>query len=160
MELCRDEKGNALLAVEPLEEAKLEAVNFTHCLAVVRVGDDYLLGWNNWRGRFEIFGGGREAGESPRECIRRECEEELGIRDVEIQYLGAMKFWLTPDYFSKEERIEYGGLYGISLPQTDLDALTAQIRDRDEILRLGFYRQIKGREPIAVIDEKLLEFFP
>ena len=159
--LCRDEKGNLLLAVEPIEEDALaKDPHFTHCLAVVKVGDEHLLGWNNWRKRFELFGGCREEGETPRVCILREWREELGFQGGEIQYLGAMKLRLIADYFSHEARTESGGLYGITLPAAPIAALSAGIQDRAEIARLGFYSQVKGKEPIAEIDEKLLEFFP
>ena len=34
-----------------------------------------------------------------------------------------------------------------------------KINDRDEIVKLAFYRDIKDKEPIAPIDEKLLEYY-
>lgn len=70
-----------------------------------------------------------------------------------------MKVRLMPDYFSTVERVEYGDLYGISLPDRSIRPLFGQIRDKDEIGGLAFYSQIKGRKPIALIDEILLEYF-
>ena len=70
-----------------------------------------------------------------------------------------MKFLMKPDYFSPDERIEFGGLYGITLPETSLDELYSQVRDKDEITKLAFYNHIKDKEPIAVIDEKLLDYY-
>ena len=70
-----------------------------------------------------------------------------------------MKFLLQPDYFSPKKRIECGGLYGITLPYTDIDDLYAQVEDKKEITKLAFYSQIKDKEPIARIDEKLLRYF-
>lgn len=55
-----------------------------------------------------------------------------------------MKFLMQSDYFSSEERIEYGGLYGITLPNLCIEEL---------------YTQIKDKKPIAIIDEKLLNYF-
>lgn len=52
----------------------------------MRVGDDYLMGWNKWRQDWEIFGGCREDNETLRECIMRECSEELGLTNVEKVY--------------------------------------------------------------------------
>ena len=41
----------------------------------------WLAQWNSrWR-RFHLVGGHRESGESFRECVVREIEEELGLRD-------------------------------------------------------------------------------
>ena len=158
--ICKDQDGNLLLSVDPLDEAELSKDPlFTHCLAVVKVGNEYLLGRNKWRNRYEIFGGCAEKGETARECIVRECGEELGFTAADITYLGAMRFRLKPDYFSKEERIELGGLYGVTLPETDINDLYGMIRDREEITGLALYSRVKDREPIALIDEKLLEYY-
>lgn len=158
--ICKDEDGNILISVENMDEAALSADPlFTHCLAVVKTGNEYLLGRNKWRNRYEVFGGCAEKGETARECIVRECSEELGFDSGRITYLGAMRFLLKPDYFSKQERVELGGLYGIALPAMSLDELSGRIRDREEITKLALYSRVKDREPIALIDEKLLEYF-
>ena len=158
--ICSDPDGNILLSVEDTDEAELSGDPlFTHCLAVVRVGDEYLLGRNRWRNRYEIFGGCAEKGETARECILRECSEELGFVFTDITYLGAVRFLLKPDYFSQNERIELGGLYGITLPEMSVDDLYGRIRDKEEITALALYSRIRGREPIALIDETLLEYY-
>ena len=78
--ICKDQDGNTLISVENMDEGKLSGDPlFTHCLAVVKVGNEYLLGRNKWRNRYEIFGGCAEKGETARECIVRECGEELGL---------------------------------------------------------------------------------
>ena len=158
--ICRDQDGNILVMIEKMSEEELsESPLFTHCLAVVKAGGEYLLGRNKWRNRYEIFGGCREKGESARDCILRECNEEFGFASADITYIGTMKLRLKPDYFSKEEREELGGLYGISLPDTSLEDLYSRIKDKEEITELGFYSQVKDKEPIAQIDEKLLEYY-
>jgi len=56
--ICKDQDGNILVSIEKMSEKELsESPLFTHCLAVVKVGDEYLLGRNKWRNRYEIFGG-------------------------------------------------------------------------------------------------------
>lgn len=158
--ICKDQDGNILVSVDNIDEEELSKnPKFTHCLAVVKVGDEYLLGRNKWRNRFEIFGGCAEKGESARECIVRECNEEFGFESSDITYLGAIRLLLKPDYFSKEERIEFGGLYGVALPKMSINSLIEAIKDKEEITQLAFYSQIKDIEPIAEIDEKLLGFF-
>ena len=159
--ICKDQDGNLLISIDEVdEEALSKDPLFTHCLAVVKIGNDYLLNRNKWRNRYEIFGGCIEKGESAHECIIRECFEELGLMSPDITYLGAMRFLLKPDYFSKSERIELGGLYGITLPgTTSLDDLYNNVADKEEIARLALYSQIKGKEPIALIDEKLLGYY-
>jgi len=158
--ICKDGDGNILVSIEKISEEELsKSPLFTHCLAVVKVGDEYLLGRNKWRNRYEIFGGCREKGESARDCILRECNEELGFASPDITYIGTMRLLLKPDYFSKEEREELGGLYGISLPNISLEDLYSRIKDKEEITELRFYSQVKDKEPIALIDEKLLEYY-
>ena len=158
--LCRDQDGNILVSIETMSEEELsESPLFTHCLAVVKAGDEYLLGRNRWRNRYEIFGGCREKGESPRDCILRECNEEFGFASADITYIGTMRLLLKPDCFSKEEREELGGLYGISLPDISPEDMYSRIKDREEITDLRFYSQVRDKEPIARIDEKLLEYF-
>lgn len=158
--ICKDDDGNVFISLESISEVILsENQLLTHCLAVVKIGNDYLLGWNKWRNRYEIFGGCIESGETARECIIRECYEELGIHDVNIVYIGAMKYLMQPDYFSSNERIEYGGLYGITLSNVSIEDIYSQIKDKDEITKLALYSQIKNSEPIALIDEKLLDYF-
>ena len=156
--ICKDEDGNIFLSLNRIDEEQLEkSQQLTHCLAVVKSGDDYLLGWNRWRKRYEIFGGCIEKNETPRECIVRELYEELGVKSDSCEYIGAMKFYMMPDYFSKDKRIEIGGLYGIVLNGISIDDMI--VKDRDEIVKLAWYSQIRGKEPIAIIDEKLLEYF-
>lgn len=160
MNICEDNDGNIFVSFEHTDEAMLtENPLLTHCLAIVKLDSDYLLGWNKWRGRYEIFGGCIEKEETARECIVRECGEELGLCGIELEYLGAMKFLMKPDYFSPIERTEYGGLYGITLHGMSVSDIYEQIKDKEEIVKLGLYSQIKGIEPIAEIDEKLLEYY-
>ena len=158
--ICKDENGNALISIENMDESLLtKNPLLTHCLAIVKIGNDYLLGWNKWRQRYEIFGGCIENGESARECINRECYEELGIQDADMHYIGAMKFLLKPDYFSSDERIEYGGLYGVALNDIGIEEIYRAIQDKEEITEIALSSQVKNRELIALIDEKLLEYF-
>ena len=63
--IVRDNKGNELLDIIYVDEdnadMKYEPIN--HCLAVVKIENDYLMGWNKWRQEWEIFGGCREDNE-------------------------------------------------------------------------------------------------
>lgn len=159
--LIKDVKGNELLDLVKPDEDKADAEYqpITHCLAVVKVGGDYLLGWNKYRQEWEIFGGCRENGETIRKCVERECEEELGIKDGGYSYLGLMHFHLAPGYFNSEWHYEYGALYGISLPADCMKTIEAYRTDKEEVERLAFYSDVKGKEPIALIDEYLLKYW-
>ena len=60
--------------------------------SIVKCEDDYLLGYHKWRDDWETFGGLREEGEGIRECIVRETEEELGLKNVNFEYLGIVHY--------------------------------------------------------------------
>lgn len=159
--ICKDSRGNEF--VEMIDIGEDEVTKYfspvTHCLAVVIVDGEYLLGWNNWRKDWEIFGGCIEDGESVRQCIVRECYEELGISNMQIDYIGLMHFHLAPDYFSTEYRKEYGCLYGITLKQEDLSKMEQFRLDREEIGKIALLKNIPKDERIAEIDHALLHYY-
>lgn len=159
--IVKDAKGSELLEIIDVPEEQAEKMYnpVNYCLAVVKVGNEYLMGWNHWRKDWEIFGGCKEDGEDMRQCIIRECKEELGIENVEFRYLGLMYDKMAPDYFNPEWHYEYGGLYGITLPEEALNDIEKYRTDKEEIEKLAFYSEIHKKEPIAAIDEKLLEFW-
>jgi 8-oxo-dGTP diphosphatase len=131
-----------------------------HALVVVKMDDDYLLGWHKWRNDWETFGGLMEEGESLRECIERECEEELGVKGLEFEYLGIIHYYMPPGYWVKEWHEEYGGLYGITLHQNMIPIMEKKRQDKDEIGEIALLSDLKKRkENIDEINEKLLEFY-
>lgn len=135
-------------------------VNLNHALVIVKIEDDYLLGWHKWRNDWETFGGLMEAGESLRDCVAREFEEELGIRHADFEYLGVVHYRMPPDYWFNEWHEEYGGLYGITLSRDVIQIMEKNRHDRDEIGKLGLYSELKAqKENIDEINEKLLEFY-
>jgi 8-oxo-dGTP diphosphatase len=159
--LVKDAKGNELLEIISVDEntAQAKYSPVSHALAVIKFGNDYLMGWNNWRKDWEIFGGMIEEGESLRECVSRECNEELGITNAQFTYLGLLKFNLAPSCFNKKWHIEYGGLFGVSFPAESFDLIKNSVGDKDEIGEVNLYSQLSKEEKIAEIDEKLLEYW-
>ena len=158
--LVKDSKENELLEIIEVSEVE-EMKNYApvnHALLVVKIGEEYLLGFNKWRQNWEIFGGCMEEGESLRECIIREAKEELGLEGVEFTWIGLMHDKLAPGYFNPEWHEEYGGLYGVTLPKEMLVEIEKSREDKEEIGKLAFYSRVQG-EDIAAIDEKLLEFY-
>ena len=99
--LAVDQAGNELLDFIKIteEDAASQFSQVSVCLLVVKIGEDYLMGFNHWRKCWEIFGGCPEEGETMREAMVREAKEELGI-DCEPQWLGLAHFEMQPDYFS------------------------------------------------------------
>lgn len=57
--VVKDCNGNELVRVIKITENEANKLYkpITHCLAIVMVGNEYLLGWNKWRKDWEIFGG-------------------------------------------------------------------------------------------------------
>lgn len=99
--LVKTDNGSELLEIASVDEnAAAELYSpINCCLGVVKLGGDYLLGWNKCRQDWEIFGGCREDGESLRECMDRECLEELGLSGLDWTFLGLMHCRMAPDYF-------------------------------------------------------------
>lgn len=159
--IIKDSNGNELLAILNVSEesAEQQYSPVTHALLVVKIGEEYLLGWNKWRQDWEIFGGCKEEGETLRQCVAREAEEELGLSGVEYTYLGLMHYKMAPGYFNPEWHEEYGALYGVTLPEEMLKEIEANRADKEEIERLAFYSQVKGKEKVAEIDEALLRYW-
>lgn len=155
---------NGAEVIERIQIDETEAMNkytaINHALVIVKIEGDYLMGWHKWRNDWETFGGLIEDGEALRECITRECEEELGLNDINFEYLGILHYNMPPDYWVKEWHEEYGGLYGITLSREVLAIIEEKRHDKDEIGEIAFYSDIKRRnEIIDEINEKLLEFY-
>ncbi len=155
---------NGAQIIEKLNISEDEALqtlpNLNHALVIVKIDDDYLLGYHKWRDDWETFGGLIEEGERLRECIERECEEELGINNIDFKYLGIVHYYMPPDYWNKEWHEEYGGLYGITLSREMIEIIEKSRLDKDEIGEIGLYSELKAHgKNIDEINEQLLEFF-
>lgn len=158
--LAIDKAGNKLLEFIKIEEedAALRFSPITVCLLVVKIGKDYLMGFNHWRKGWEIFGGCPEEGESLREAMVREAKEELGI-DCIPEWLGIAHFEMQPDYFSNVVREEYGAIFGVSLDEKSLEQIEELRIDREEIEKIALLKEISTNEEIRELDRKLTEFY-
>ncbi len=142
------------------DEALQRFPDLNHALLIVKIEGDYLLGYHKWRSDWETFGGIIEEGEALRECITRECKEELGISNIEFEYLGVVHYYMPPGYWIKEWHDEYGGLYGVTLSKELIKVIEEKRQDREEISAIRLYSELKAQgENIDEINEKLLEFF-
>ncbi len=155
---------NGAQIIEKLNISEDEAIqtlpNLNHALVIVKIENDYLLGYHKWRDDWETFGGLIEKNESLRECIERECEEELGINNIDFKYMGVVHYYMPPDYWNKEWHEEYGGLYGITLSKEMIEIIEKSRLDKDEIGEIGLYSELKAcGKNIDEINERLLEFF-
>lgn len=158
--LAVDQAGNKLLDFIKIteEDATSRFSQVSVCLLVVKIGEDYLMGFNHWRKCWEIFGGCPEEGETMREAMVREAKEELGI-DCEPQWLGLAHFEMQPDYFSNEVREEYGAIFGVSLSEEYLEQIEKMRIDREEIEKIALLGEISSGEEVRELDRKLTEFY-
>ena len=158
--LAVDQAGNKLLDFIKIteEDAASQFSQVSVCLLVVKIGEDYLMGFNHWRKCWEIFGGCPEEGETMREAMVREAKEELGI-DCIPEWLGLARFEMQPDYFSNEVREEYGAIFGVSLSEEYLEQIEKMRIDREEIEKIALLGEISSGEEIRELDRKLTEFY-
>ncbi|MCH5296212.1 MAG: NUDIX hydrolase [Ruminococcus sp.] len=158
--IVMDENGNELIDIIKIGENEIDNYSpVNHALLVVKIDDDYLFGWNHFRKSWEIFGGCIENGEGAKQCIIREANEELGLDNADVTFIGLMKYKKVTDYFNPNPHIEYGGLYGITLQKSKLNSIRNHRKDRAEIEKLSLYSNIADRENISIIAEKLLEYW-
>ena len=158
--LAIDQSGNKLLEFIKIteEDEVMQFSPITVCLLVVKIGNDYLMGFNHWRKGWEIFGGCPEEGETMREAMVREAKEELGI-DCIPEWLGLAHFEMQPDYFSNVVREEYGAIFGVSLGEEYLEQIEKLRIDREEIEKIALLGEISSDEEIRELDRKLTEFY-
>jgi 8-oxo-dGTP diphosphatase len=158
--LAIDQSGNKLLEFNKIteEDAGLQFSPITVCLLVVKIGKDYLMGFNHWRKCWEIFGGCPEEGETLREAMVREAKEELGI-NCRLEWLGLARFEMQPDYYSNMVREEYGAIFGVSLGEEYLEQIEKMRIDREEIEKIALLGDISSDEEIRELDRKLTEFY-
>lgn len=155
-----DERGDELIDIFKINENEINNYSpVNHALLIAKIDNDYLLGWNHFRKSWEIFGGCIEKNETSRECIIREANEELGLKSLDYIFVGLMKYKKAPSYFYPEWHIEYGGLYGITLPRSMLNIINNHRKDRAEIEKLSLYSDIIDKDSISVIGKKLLEYW-
>ncbi|MBO0812349.1 MAG: NUDIX domain-containing protein, partial [Microlunatus sp.] len=112
--LARNEHGYLLLGFGPGVEHRLDHDQDTPLNAsfvVVDRAGSVLLVFDNWRRHWELPGGGREPGESPRTAAVRELFEETGLWTEKLIFVGVSSYQSPPD--SRHERV---AVYRTTLP--------------------------------------------
>ena len=96
--IVKDSAGNELLAVIDVSEelAEQQYSTVTHALLVVKIGEEYLLGWNRWRQDWEIFGGCKEEGETLSPSERETFSKWHNVSSINTESISnGLKFWST-----------------------------------------------------------------
>lgn len=73
------------------EEEITEYPNVTGSYAIVKIGDKYLIGYNDWRNQWEFPAGGIEAGETARQAACRELMEETHQSSQDMVFVGLFR---------------------------------------------------------------------
>ena len=103
-----------LLDIRTIEESELSSrVPLPASLVVVVLTNTILMIFDRWRQQWELPGGMREPGETPRQTATRELTEETGIESVDLHFAALAEFDLR-----SPPRREYAAIYRTDLPAT------------------------------------------
>ncbi len=106
MGIITDIDGNVFVNISNTDELWIEKQYspITHCLAVIKINNDYLFGWNKWRSRYEIFGGTIEKNETAREYLSNISIEEIAKQMKDQDEIGKVE--LLSNIIDKESIAE------------------------------------------------------
>lgn len=110
----RDQVGNVLVDLRMIEESDLPTLGsripLLASFIVVVLDTTILMIFDSWRRQWELPGGMREAGETPRQAAMRELTEETGIKAGELHFVAVAEFDLR-----LPSRREYTAVYRTEL---------------------------------------------
>jgi 8-oxo-dGTP diphosphatase len=144
-----NKRGDVFAAFHRCQEESIPAhlCPITHALIVVTQGDKNLLLFNVWKKHWELPGGIREEGETPRECALRELEEETNQKVTDAEFRGVMEFRLQPDH-----RTEFGALYRATLMEP------RPFQANSEASEIVFWDGVSDIGDVERIDAELLDY--
>lgn len=152
--LARNEHGYKLLSFEPGEEHRLDQDHGSPLAAsfvVVERAGSVLLVFDNWRKHWELPGGGREPGESPRTAAVRELREETGLQTEDLIFVGVSSYESPPD--DLHERV--------AVYRTELDAEAADpvplFEPDAEIGAVRWWDPASSREGVDPLDATIID---
>ncbi|WP_054024099.1 NUDIX domain-containing protein [Bacillus sp. FJAT-28004] len=92
MSITSNKDGFELLACIAMKEDELRMDEpLAGSYAVIKCGERYLICFNKWRKQWEVPAGGREEGETPKECAMRELFEETSQIVNDLEFIGLIK---------------------------------------------------------------------
>ena len=141
-----DKNGNKLIKLHKLpEESIMEYFpTLSHSLVVGIQNNRVLFVNNNWKKEWELAGGVKEEGESPRECAVREMYEESLKTPIDLIFHSVMEWRL-----GKDQKEEYGALYTCQIEGE------AETLNTEEIGKTCFWDLKKDIGEYAELDKTL-----
>ncbi|WP_240421858.1 NUDIX domain-containing protein [Paenibacillus periandrae] len=114
--------------------------------AVVRFDSKYLICFNTWRLQWEVPAGGRDDGETAKECAIRELFEETGQVVQDMDFKGLLKV-RKPD-----GAIKYNPIY-----YTEVDYIVP-FKENEETDKILFWNLTNDVGYIDEVDEAVLQW--
>ena len=145
--LAADNQGNTLLEfITTPEDAASAFQPLTGALVVAHWDDRYLFVFDRQRRQWEIPGGTKEEGETPRECAAREFKEETNQEAKSLHFCGLAK---TAAFNGS---IEYTALFAAVVDKL------SPFQSNDEIERIALWDLAQDIGEVNPIDRKLVDY--
>jgi 8-oxo-dGTP diphosphatase len=147
--IATNKEGYELLECITLNEDELNCElyeSLAGSYAVVRFNERYLICFNTWRKQWEVPAGGRDEGETPKECAIRELLEETAQVVHDMDFKGLLKVR------KPNGAIKYNPIYF-----TNLDYI-APFEENDESDKILFWNLTDHIGYIDEVDEAVLKW--